>query len=276
MATVVEKFGSRRITFGQNPRAEYLYDVLEVVTVDDDYEALVKAAIETASPAEDFDLGLPRQDIEIERLGEHHWEARVIYQSSRGGGFLTPGESSFNFEIGGGTQHITQSKETIARHAPVDETPPDFKGAIGVTADSVEGVDIVAPVFNFSETHLFPATQVTESYKGTIFRLVGKTNVSQFRAYLRGEVLFLGAAGARRGTNFDDPWEISFRFAASPNVTGLVVGDITGIDKRGHEYVWVRYADAEDETSGTIVKKPTSVHVERVYDEGNFSGLQIG
>ena len=47
---------------------------------------------------------------------------------------------------------------------------------------------------------------------------------------------FPGEAGTKRGSG---DWEISFRFAASPNVTGLAVGDITGINKKDSHYLWV-------------------------------------
>lgn len=82
-----------------------------------------------------------------------------------------------------------------------------------------------------------------------------------------------GASGSKRG---EDDWEITFRFAASPNKTGLTVGDIVGINKKGWEYMWVRYADAEDAAAKAIVKKPVAVSVEKVYEEGDFSTLGIG
>ena len=72
------------------------------------------------------------------------------------------------------------------------------------------------------------------------------------------------------------PEGISFKFAASPNATGLVVGDITGIAKKGWEYLWVRYADAEDTSAKVLVKKPIAAYVEQVYPYGNFAGLGIG
>ena len=80
-----------------------------------------------------------------------------------------------------------------------------------------------------------------------------------------------GLPGSKRGT---DDWEITYRFAASPNVTGLAVGPITGIAKKGWEYLWVRYADAEDEH--VLVKRPIAAYVEQVYELGNFAGLGIG
>ena len=39
-------------------------------------------------------------------------------------------------------------------------------------------------------------------------------------------------------------------------------------------YLWVRYADAEDQH--VLVKQPIAAYVEKVYDEGNFAGLGIG
>ncbi len=54
------------------------------------------------------------------------------------------------------------------------------------------------------------------------------------------------------------------------------MGNITGIDKKGWEYMWVRYADAEDAAAKAIVKKPVAVYSEKVYKQGNFAGLGIG
>jgi len=199
------------------------------------------------------------------------WEGEVPYglQNSTPPG---TGDSIYNFDTGGGTQHITQSLSTTARYAPGEATAPDFKGAVGVTADSVEGVDIVVPVYHFSETHYKADASVTAGYKATLFALTGTANNATFKGFAAGEVLFLGASGSKRG---DDDWEITFRFAASPNVTGLTVGNITGVAKKGWEYMWVRYADTEDTTAKAIVKRPASVHIEKVYNNGDFSGLAI-
>ncbi|RLS54091.1 MAG: hypothetical protein DWH91_12750, partial [Planctomycetota bacterium] len=61
-----------------------------------------------------------------------------------------------------------------------------------------------------------------------------------------------------------------------PNATGLVIGEITGINKEGWEYLWVRYADAEDTTAKVLVKKPIAVYVEQVYPTNSFASLGIG
>lgn len=47
------------------------------------------------------------------------------------------------------------------------------------------------------------------------------------------------------------------RFAASPKCCGLVVGDISGINKKGWEYPPVRQEDVEDASTKMIVKRST-------------------
>jgi hypothetical protein len=262
MAVIIEKYDSRETTVGvENPSVELLY----VVDGTED-DVAVRAVVEATIPA--IYAGLVFQNYHISHQGSGLWEVSVRY------GKLDPkepGESSFSFDTGGGTTHITQSLQTIGSHAPPGEDPPDFKGAIGVNNDSVEGTDITIPVYNFKETHYIPIALVTPAYKAALFYLTGKVNAAPFKGFAPGEVLFMGASGSQRG---QEDWEITFSFAASPNATGLTVGDITGIDKKGWEYLWVRYQDAED--ADVLVKQPAAAYVEQVYPYGDFSLLGIG
>ena len=57
---------------------------------------------------------------------------------------------------------------------------------------------------------------------------------------------------------------------------GLTVGSMTGIAKRGWDYLWIRYADVEDPDAKMLVKRPLSVYIEQVYPYTNFAGLGIG
>jgi hypothetical protein len=259
--TVEEKFG-RLLS---DDSAELTY-IVRGTTSDADARLALLANAPTSHD------GLSRDDAEVEEIAPGSWLGVVRYASADQ---LPPevGESSYSFETRGGTQHITQSLQTVASYAPTGVTTPDFKGAIGVQSDGIEGVDITVPVFTFSETHHFDDANVTTAYKSTLFSLTGKTNNAPFKGLATGEGLFLGAAGTRRG---DDSWEISFAFAGSPNVTDLSVGDITGIAKKGFEYLWVRYQEAEDATAKMLIKKPIAAYVEKVYREGDFSALGIG
>jgi len=181
-----------------------------------------------------------------------------------------PGESSFNFDTGGATQRIFASKATVAAYG-ADASIADNGKLIGVTDQGVEGADIVIPQFQFTETHVKTPAEVDNAYKAILFGLTGRTNDASFKGLNEGECLFLGASGAQRG---DDNWEIQYRFAGSANVTGLAIGGISGINKGGWEYLWIRYVDGD--ANGITTRVPERVYVERVYDPGDFSTLGIG
>ena len=189
--------------------------------------------------------------------------------------------SGFEFNTSGGTQHITQSKGTT-KYAPSGSTAPDFHGAIGVADKTIQGVDIPAPSFDFTVTRYIPSANMTEAYLGTLYALTGTINNGAWSVttddgvtigLAEGEGLFKGAAGSYRSDQSD--WEVRFTFAASPNATGLIVGDITGITKRGWDYLWVRYEHAEDTDAKALVRKPIAAYVEVVFDETDFSQLNL-
>jgi len=268
LVTVEERAESRESTTGESASVELLYVVRGTAS---DIEA--KATLAGATPLM-YD-GLPRESlhvspvfVDVDNPDGSIWEGVVRYGR-------TPrpetGQSLFSFDTGGGTQHVTQSLQTVGKYAAPGQTAPGFGGAIGVTKDSVDGVDITVPVYNWTETHYLDDVYVSGSYKAALFRLTGKVNQSGFRGFESGEVVFLGASGSKRG---EEDWEITFRFAASPNRWDLTVGSISGIRKRGWEYLWVRYVDEEDD--GVLVKRPASVYVEQVYEYGDFRQLAIG
>lgn len=279
---VEEKFKSRPSVVGEGAQIDLLYTIRG--TTDD---IAAKQALLSESP-EVYD-GLPRLSAEIDPVGiegdgqssggggePNVWDGTVRYGEVDSAPPQT-GESSFSFDTGGGTQHITQSLATTGVYAaPNLPGAPNFQGAIGVTENAVEGVDITVPVYNFSETHYLPNVVVTLAYRATLFYLTGRTNNAPFKGLATGEALFLGASGSKRGISGGEDWEITYRFAGSPNMSGLVVGPISGIFKGGWEYLWVRYREVEDTSAKSLVKQPVAAYVERVYEAGNFGDLLIG
>jgi len=263
--TVEEKFG--RVLSDQSAELTFI-----VRGTDSDIAA--RGELMSSSPS--THNGLKRDDIEVEEIAPGMWLCVVRYASSSQ---TSPeiGQSSFSFEMRGGSQHITQSLQTVASYASSDiAAAPDFRGAIGVTSEGIDGVDITVPIYTFTETHYLSPEVVTTAYKGTLFHLTGCVNNGSFKGLAAGECLFLGATGARRGTDPDDLWEISFAFAGSPNVSGLTIGDITGVTKKGWEYLWIQYQEAEDTAAKMLIRKPIAAYVERVYRDGNFAALGIG
>ncbi len=272
--SLTEKNDSRKVTTAPNGDAQSAEFVYTLTGVADENSARILATNSTASTYGDLirkSISLEPVHVDTANLDACIWEVTVQYGEKDEPESGDP--SVFSFDTGGGTQHITQSLSTIGKYA-ASGTAPDFKGAVGVTHDNVEGVDITVPVYSFSETHYLTAAQVTAAYKGTLFNLTGKVNNAGFRGLAAGECLFLGASGSQRGPGED--WEITFKFAGSPNRTGITVGPITGIAKKGWEYLWVRYADTEDTASNTLVKQPVAAYVEKVYEDGSFSSLGIG
>ncbi len=263
MAKIMELLqGSRDVTLGLNPKATLRYLIR-----DEPDEGAALSLLYSTSPG--MFLEIPRLTWDITAITDDMWYGEVQYGYSYK---QQTGARMYQFDTGGGRQHITQSISTVSRYGRAGKTPPNFYGAIGVSQNSVNGVDIVVPVFNFSEVNYETAGQVTDAYKQTLRSLTGRVNNAAWSGYEAGEVLFLGASGSMRAGG---DWEMTYKFASSPNMTNITVGDITGIAKKGWEYLWVQYVDDEDTTAQSIIKRPHSVHIEQVYPYGDFSLLHV-
>ena len=243
-----------------------------VFEVEDESTALI--AVREAAPSTYQNLKLNTIEID-ERINKDTFKVRALYEINvfGDGSSQDDPEPSFAFDTGGGSRHISQSLKTVGKYPA---TAPDFGGAIEVDNEgNVNGVDISMPMMNFSETHYFRPSKVSTRYKQRLAELTGKVNSKNFRGYNPGEVLFLGASGTRRGKHAGDHWEISFRFAVSPNRESLQVGSLTVKEKFGWDYLWVRYADDISSDQKSLIKKPVAAYVERVYEFADFGGLGI-
>jgi len=262
MSTIAEKLGSGELSSGDNPCATLIYLIDGETT-----EANALSRLEGEAPL--THEGLVRQNCEIAPYDEVNgmWEGTATYAEAE---VVKKeiGESTFRFSTGGGSRHITTSRGTVAYAA--SGTAPDYKSAIGVTKDGVEGVDIVVPKFEWSETHPIAAADVTSAYIQILKDLTGKLNNATWNGYAAGEVLFLGAEGSKRA---DGDWDITFNFAAGENVTGKTVGGIAGVAIKAWDYVWIRFKTVEDTTAKKMVKQADAVYVETVYESGDLSTL---
>lgn len=174
----------------------------------------------------------------------------------------------WGFDTTGGTIRVTHSKATTR----YPSTGPNFNSAIQVQNGEAQGADIVIPALKLTATYRWPKNTVTTTYVNSLAALSGCVNSGTFYGYAGGELLFLGASG-EIVPNL--PTEITYQFAASANATGLTIGAISGIAKKGHELLWVLFEDDEDTTAKRLTKKPLCAYVERVYTEASFGGLGI-
>lgn len=265
VATCEEKLGREfSVATAQGSRGTLTFVCRECLTDEDAYDIL-----EITAPA--TFRSMPLQHLAIsEDIGGYIYIGTATYYYSTTQ--KVAGDSRYQFDTGGGMQHITQSLSTINKYAPPAKTAPDFKGAIGVTDKNVSGCDIIVPAFTWTETHYKSDADIDQAYKDVLFDLTGSVNDSTFRNRNDGEVLFLGASGSQQA---NEDWEIAYKFSAHENLSGIVIGDVTGIAKGGWEYLWVRYEDIEDATAKKLVKRPVAVIVERVYETKDFTDLEI-
>lgn len=243
--------------------------------------------------------GHKRTRLDVTNLGNGWYEATAGYGNAginqyEGTG-ITHGSGSsavvfapgvLSFDTTGGSEHITQAWTDSANPSAyvdgyaVEGDAPDTKGAINANADSVQGVDITVPSFQFTETWLAPASYLLSGASPaikTIYKMTGKVNSTPFRIFDIGEVLFLGA---RMDTSRSQTMvAVTFSFAARLNRIDFEVGGIPHIDKYGWDYLWVEY-ETVPETSGIAIRKPRYVYVARVYEHADFTdattGLGIG
>ena len=277
MATRVEEAYSERDQTinakGEVTEIEIPYLVFEAA----DEDAALAAARSVA--ASRTVSGMVLDEVEVtERVNKDTWKVKAIYKDEDSDDPDDPDEeeetSSFAFDTGGGTMHRNQSLKTVSK---VPNDAPDFNGAIEVDNEgNVNGVDVTMPVLNFTETHTMNGSRVTTSYKKSVAALTGTVNRSGFRGFSAGEVLFLGASGTKRSKKPNAPWEITFRFAVSPNQSGLQIGKLKVSNKKGWDYLWVRYADKVADNKKNVIKEPVAAYVEQVYPEGDFGNLGLG
>ena len=185
----------------------------------------------------------------------------------------------WSFDTTGGSIKITTSKATT-KYAISGRTAPDFQNAIGVkSGGEPEGVDITIPALKLTATYRHPASSsdvnssTIDAYIRTLASMTGTTNSGTVGSYAAGELLFLGASGEFVP---DKPNEFQYHFAASANATGISIGSIASIAKKGHEYIWILFEEDEDSTAKKTVQRPLAAYVERVYSESNFANLKIG
>ncbi len=251
----IERFDSRPLSIGRDPTATLIFNLWR-----SNDELRIAAKLEDTAPA--LFGGLEADNYTLDPQGGGVWTAHVNYKIRN--------QSSESFDTSGGTVHVTQSFGTNR----FGILAPDFQGAIGVSEDRVEGVDITIPAYKFSETHFIPRIFVSTSYKNTLFQLTGKVNNTSFKNFAAGEVLFLGSTGQRRGR---EDFEITYNFAASPNIGSIVfTPTIEVLNKEGWDYVWLYYADEVDTTAHRLVRRPRAAYVEQVYQRGDLGLLGLG
>lgn len=219
---------------------------------------------------------LHREQPTIRQTAYDTFDIQVQYTRYKG----EVGEYTWDFDTTGGTVHVTHSKESIMRYgisvssetgAAAATNIPKHNQAIGVDrSGDVAGTEIVIPAMKFNVHFRHPLGQITIAQAKFLHNLTGVVNSTPFFGWPAGEVLFLGARGSD-GSAAEA--EVSYSFAMSPNATGLTIGAVASVAKKGWEYLWITYKDAV--SANGKASQPEFVYIERLYDTADLAG-QLG
>lgn len=197
---------------------------------------------------------LYRQPLQIDEVGFKQYRVTAAYAPVK----YETGQWTFDFDTTGGTVHISTAREHINTYPSGGDI---HKCSINVKQDgTVEGADISIPALKFTIRYRHPHGVVTMPFVKNLARITGAVNSTPMLTFAAGELLYAGATGSD-GTEAEA--ELAHSFIASENATGLSFGAITGINKGGHELLWVEHVKKEE--SGKASTQPVRVHIERVY-----------
>jgi hypothetical protein len=190
---------------------------------------------------------------------------------------LEVGQSQFNFEVATQPQRIIVpiKPQTVYPKSGLTVPANHINWLIGQQGneDPPTGADVSEPVASFSESHILSVSTITAAQQRVLLKIVGRLNQFSFRGWAAEEVLCTGISGSKRGS---EDWEVSFRFGVREHQTGITVAGIEGVDKKGWQFLWVRYATTYAGDAKVMTNVAEYVVVADVYKTANFANLGIG
>ena len=210
---------------------------------------------------------LYRQDVKVVRQGFGLYYVQAPYAPRDRTKWTWDGDTA------GGSFNIKASKQHLASYVAPGEVAADHKGAIGKQLDgTVDGVDIVIPAAKWNVQVTMPYGVVTPAYFRFVRSLTSRVNSAPIFGWPEGEVLLLGG---RMSDGTEAEATVNLSFAIEENLQNLILGGITVVEKKGHDYAWVEFK--QKRIDGQAVTVPKQIDVCRVYDRVNLAAaLGIG
>lgn len=183
----------------------------------------------------------------------------------------TPLGPEYSWETAGGTKRLMKSYDVVSSHIDpaIGGTPPDIKGAIGLSKDGVEGVDVPANQFSWSVTYEFAF--VTRKYLRTLRNLTNTVNAYEWQGRDVRGIRFDGSSG-RIGK--DGKAEVTFRFTEMDRQTFVAVGAMVIPEIKGFDHLDIGFGGAVSESFK--IEVPQRAYVHKIYLEADFTELGIG
>ncbi|EMI21544.1 hypothetical protein RMSM_01523 [Rhodopirellula maiorica SM1] len=215
--------------------------------------------------------GMFRELIEWDQ-GESYdsWNMTVRYSYTP-----APGRYTVSIDTTGGSILQTTALAQVAYPA-TGETAIDYGKAIDVQDGSPQGVERPIPALKINVRARISGDYTDEEdamdYAFLIASCTGFMASGSFLRHAQGELLFLGATGDIIG---EDP-TLDFGFLSSKNITNQTIGDIVGVTKLGHDYLWYDFKKAKDPTTKMPITSVRQANVGRIFGFADLSVLKIG
>lgn len=274
---------------------DYEYEITECPTSAEAYFSLIAGNGADWPGVEGILQGCLLRTIAMSPDGPNAWRATCSYseaklQTREREKLTSVGQYRISFSSKSVTVKQYTAKTTVGyplNGGMVLARAPDFKGAINVNAEGeVEGVDSIVPSMTVSITQRMAGATLTPDYARAVSGLIGKYNNDEFMGFPAGTMQLTAGDGS---LSFEIPnpnaidaepippqdRELSFEFLFSPNLENISIGEVTGINKKGHQYMWTLWKDHLD--SGQVFRKPRAVYVQDLYgvEPADFSLLGL-
>ena len=217
--------------------------------------------------------------ITSDNSGAPIWDCRVVYS------YVKFFEASYtvSFTTTATTSHIDHSLHTQSFTLP-GFSYRDHNGMIGYNGNGeYEGVDIKSPTLQLVITENRRASDVDMSFVKKISDMTGKTNESYWFKFPPGCAMYEGCSGEM--VQYDSAitadatyyYRLSHTFSFAPSIVhkfyDVGTGDLAKtLTKAGWDYFWVEKQKIIG-ANGKQCTTPRQIHVERVYERGDFSEI---
>ncbi len=163
-----------------------------------------------------------------------------------------------------------------AAQATERDLPDLINVSFGATEDDrggVNGIDIPRPMLAFSIKKYYTSGTFNLGLLQTLNGYVGRPNSSGWRGFLPHTVRISGISGSNDNPDRD---EITWSFEALPSQNDITVqsplGDISGISKRGWDYLWL-VTETHNDPGGWAAQAPAAVVVDQLVPEVNLNAV---
>lgn len=218
--------------------------------------------------------GLPRQRIRREHVGGGFWYLTAEYSAvDQPSEPLQLGdEPRTEFDTTGG-ERVLRTHATIRNGyaGPGLITVADYGGAMNVVDGVANGIEIETGGGVLTLSQVITRAQASDAYVRKLMTYAKRVvNNAAFRGFEAYEVRFMSARLTTRG---DDNLDLTRVYNVAQNVPSGTYAGVTGIDKRGHEYIWASLERKADATAQTVVPRVLGVYVHEIYEPIDFGEL---